>query len=286
MRRVWSWALVIVVVLAVGARAVPAEAGGSVFSFHNRWFAPGQTVAGKTEFGTASNHAGRVSDGPYFAYLLRGDRWIEPPHVPRDAIRVGQVEMSRAANGFWSASLRFVVPNVRPGQFMVSLCNDPCRSSNVGDLVGGWIFIAASAEQAKIKNLEIQVSDRVMEGMSQQLSDMYEQIEQLREAMGAAPPNGITVGTEMRLDPIEQKLARMSAELRQLHEQADQGLPAWLWLAGWLVAGSIAAAWWRSRRRRIASGWRDSGRGSIQGTEFEPLSASVHFDRVSVTDLS
>jgi hypothetical protein len=275
------------VVLGLGVPATQAEAGGATFSFHNRWFAAGQIVVGKTQFDLASNEAGRVFDGPYFAYLLRGERWIEPPHLPRDAIRVGQVEMSRAANGFWWASVRFVVPKVPPGQYMVSLCNDPCRSSNVGDLVGAWIFIANSAEQAKIKNMEIRIADRVMEGMSQQLSDMSVELEQLRQALGSAPPSGITVGTELRLEPLEEQVKSMAAELRRLRDRSDHGLPAWLWLAGWLVAGSIAAAWWRSRRPRIAPRRRDSsGRGGLEASELEAIAVPVHLDRVAVSDLS
>jgi hypothetical protein len=250
MRRFWSWAILIVVVLGVVAGGTPAQAGGSTFSFHNRWFAPGQVAAGRTQFGNASNEAGRVSDGPYFAYLIRGDRWIEPPLVPRNAIRLAQIRMSRAANGFWWASVRFVVPNVRPGQYMVSMCNDPCRSSNVGDLVGGWIFIASSSEQAKLKNMESRIADRVMVGMSQQLEDMSVQIAELRDAMGTVPPSGVTVGTQLRLDPIEEQLKVMAAQVRDLRGKSDQGLPAWLWLSGWIVAAGTAVVWRRTTVRR------------------------------------
>jgi hypothetical protein len=210
-------------------------------------------AAGRTQFGDGMGGQGRIADGPYFAYLVRGDSWIEPPHLPRNAIRLAQVRMSRAANGFWWASVRFVVPNVRPGQYMVSLCNDPCRNAFVGDLMGAWIFVAASAEQAKIRNLEIRVSDRVMEGMSQQLSDMSEQLAQLREAIGAAPPSGITVGTELRLAPIEDQLKTMAAQVRDLRQPGDQGLLAWLWLSGWVVAAGIAVLWRGTTVRRRPS---------------------------------
>jgi hypothetical protein len=285
MRRVSLWA-VLIIVMVVGGIATPAEAGGSTFSFHNRWFAPGQVAAGRTQFGDGFGEQGRISDGPYFVYLVRGDRWIEPPQLPPNAIRLAPVKMKRAANGFWWASVRFVVPKVRPGQYMVSLCNDPCRNSSVGDLIGAWIFIASSPEQAKLKNMERRIADRVMEGMSQQLEDMSVQIAELRDTIGTVPPSGVTVGTQLRLAPIEEQLKLMATQVRQLRGRADQGLTAWLWLGGWLVAGSIAAAWWRSRRGKPGPGRKQLGRGGLEGTELESLGTSVHMDRVSISDLA
>jgi hypothetical protein len=275
MKRLWRVVVVLTVMVSIGIQTAPASAGGATFDFHQRWFAPGEHVAGTSQFADGiGKQDDRVADGPYIAYLIRGDRLIEPPRVPGNAIRLGPVRMQPVDFGFL-ASIRFVVPNVRPGRYTVSLCNDPCRQGAPGDLVGGWIFIAATAEQARIKNLEARIADRVMEGMSQQLSDMSVELERLRAA--AAPPSGITVATEMRLNPIEDQLESMSAELRRLRDRSDQGLFAWLWLAGWLVAGSIAAAWWRSASR---------GRRRLQGSELQPLGGALHLDRVSVSDLS
>jgi hypothetical protein len=247
MRRVSSWALVIVVVLGVVAEGTPAQAGGSTFSFHNRWFAPGQTAVSKTQFSDWAGAQGRVAEGPYFAYLVRGDRFIEPPQLPHNAVRLGQVTMLRVEGTIWEASIRFVVPRVRPGGHLVSLCNDPCRSTSVGDLVGARISIAATAEQAKMRNLEARIRERVAQDVSETISSLQQQLD------AATPPSGITVGTEMRLAPIEDELKTMAAQVRDLRQPGDQGLLAWLWLSGWVVAAGMAILWRRTTARRRPS---------------------------------
>lgn len=282
MRRGWWGALVVLVAVWLGSAVPSAAGGGSTFSFPGQWFAPGQVAVGRTQFSDWVGAQGRVADGPYLAYLVPGDRFIEPPRLPLHAIRLGQVKMIHVEGTTWKASIRFLVPNVRPGRYTISMCNVPCRNAYAGDLMGAWIFVAASAEQAKMKNLETRISDRVMEGMSDQLSDMSEQLEQLREAVGAAPPSGITVGTELRLTPIEAQLKHLSGEVRELRGRADQGLPAWLWLAGWVVAGAIGAAWWRSRRRPLQLAGRMPGGSVTTQNSFPSGSAITRYPRASL----
>lgn len=247
MRRV-SWAVLIMVALGVGALGSPAEAGGSTFDFHRRWFAPGQSVTGTTRFSDWTGATGRVADGPYFAYLVRGDQLIEPPLLPRKAIRLGEVGMKHVNGDIWKASIRFVVPNVRPGTYTVSLCNDPCRNAYVGDLMGAWISIAPSFGQAKVRNMEDRIEERVGQQMSDTTSSLQQDLDLLRDAVAAEESRTISVGTDLRLSAIEGQVKAMSTQVRQLRGQADEGLTAWLWLMGWLVAASIAAAWWRFRR--------------------------------------
>jgi hypothetical protein len=287
MRRMGSVAAMVVAVF-VGIPTAPAKAGGSTFDFHRKWFAPGQQVVGRTQFGTDVNtKTGRLPGEPYYAYLVRGDRLIEPPGLPRNAIRLGRVDVKPIEGGIWEASLRFIVPDVRPGSYTISLCNVPCHSAVVGDLMGAWISIAATAEQAKLKNLESRIADRVMEGMSQQLSDMSVEIERLRGSMGVGEPSGITVGTQLRLNLIEDRIERLSGDVRQLRGRADQGFLAWLWLAGWLVAAIMTTAWWRGRRAtRTRLDRPGSGHGGLAGPEEEPGVASVDLDRLAVADLT
>jgi hypothetical protein len=254
MRRLWIVAVPVLVAMAVGARAAPAKAGGSAFDFHRRWFAPGQLAEGKTQFSDWVGAPGRVAQGPYFAYLVRGDRFIEPPHLPRNAIRLGQVKMTHVEGTIWEASISFVVPHVRPGGFMVSLCNDRCRNTSVGDLVGAWISIATSAEQAKMRNLEDRIVARLEERNAELTDALWAQLEELRGAVDRARPPSITVGTEMRLAPLEDQVKVLAAQVRDLRERSDQGPLAWLWLLGWVVAAGISVLWRRTavRRRRSA----------------------------------
>jgi hypothetical protein len=285
MRRIGVVALLGMVAFWLGAGA-SAGGGGSTFDFHRRWLAPGERVFGRTQFGDGVQGQGRVADGPYFAYLIRGDRFIEPPDLPRDAVRLAQVRMHGLDGDIWEASIRFVVPNVRPGTYTVSLCNDPCRNAYVGDLMGAWISVAASVEQAKIRNMEARIEERVGQQMSETTSSLQQDLDLLREAVSGEQSRSISVGTDLRLSAIEDQVKATSTQVRQLRGRADQGLTAWLWLAGWLVAGSIAAAWWRSRRGKPGPGRKRLGRGGFEGTELESLGTSIDLDRVSVSDLA
>jgi hypothetical protein len=233
----------------------PAAAGGSTFDFSRRWFVPGQAVVGSTQFSDGIEGQGRVAEGPYFAFLLRGERFIDPPRVPRNAIRLGRVRMHRFGNDIWEASLRFVVPDVGPGSYTVSLCNDPCRNAFVGDLMGAWISIAASAEQAKMKNLEARIEERVTQQMWDATAGFQEQLDALRGEVAANRSPSVTVGTELRLTPIEDQIERLNAQVRDLQERTDQGLTAWLWMAGWIVAVGVAVLWRATalRQRRSAA---------------------------------
>jgi hypothetical protein len=285
MRRVCVVALLGMVAFLLGV-AGPASAGGSTFNFHRRWLAPGERVFGRTQFGDGGLGQGRVADGPYFAYLIRGDRFIEPPGLPHDALRLGQVRMHRLDGGIWLASIRFVVPNVRPGTYTVSLCNDPCRNAYVGDLMGAWISIASSGEQARIRNMEARIEERVGQQTADTISSLQQDLDLLREAVAAEESRTVSVGTDLRLSAIEDRVKAMSIQVRQLRGRTDQGLTAWLWLGGWLVAGSVAAMWWRSRRGALPPDGKELSRGGVERTELESLGTSVHLDRVPVSDLA
>ena len=285
MRRVCIVAVLGMVALWLGAGA-SAGGGGSTFDFHRHWLAPGERVFGRTQFGNGGQGQGRVADGPYFAYLIRGDRFIEPPDLPRDAVRLGRVRMHRLDDGIWEASIRFVVPSVRPGTYTVSLCNDPCRDAYVGDLMGAWISIAASVEQAKIRNMEARIEERVGEQLSETTSSLQQDLELLREAVTGEQSRSISVGTDLRLSAIEDQVNAMTNQVRELRGRADQGLTAWLWLVGWVVAGAIAAAWWRSRRGTPRPTRKELGRDELDGAELESLGASIHLDRIPVSDLA
>jgi hypothetical protein len=155
-------------------------------------------------------------------------------------------------NGVWEASVRFVVPDVRPGRYTVSLCNDPCRSAFVGDLMGAWIFVADSAEQARMNTLEARIEERLGQQISDTTSGLQEQLDSLREAVET--PRTST-GTELRLSKLDDQVKSLSSQVRYLRKRGDQQAPAWLWLTGWIVAAGIVVLWRRTTvRRRRESG--------------------------------
>jgi hypothetical protein len=266
-----------VLLALLSVNPVAAGGGGSTFDFNRRSFAPGQTVVGSTQFSDGIEEQGQVADGPYFAYLVRGETFIEPPHLPHDAIRLGRVKMHRFDSGIWEASIRFVVPDLPPGTYTVSLCNDPCRNAFVGDLMGAWISVVATAEQAKFRNLEARIEERVMQQTWDATAGFQEQIDALRER-----PPSTSVGTDLRLTTIEDQVERLNAQVRDLEKPADEGLVAWLWMAGWIVAAGLTIAWRATvvRRRRSTKIPRQSESPLSDEVVWNEVPAPVHDERV------
>jgi hypothetical protein len=244
--------LAVVVLGVVGAMATEASAGGSTFSFTGRWVVPGQRVLGTAQFSDWDGASAHVADGPFFAYLVRGDRFLEPHLLITHGIRLGRIGMTQVSGDNWEASIRFVVPRVRPAHYTVGLCNDPCRNTFVGDLVGAWITITASAEEAKLNNLAAKVEQRISQQVSDMTSDVQQQLEGLRESVAADQSPMVPVAAEMRLARVESQAKAIEAQVRSLETKNDQGAAAWLWLTGWLVAGGLAAARWKSGRRELS----------------------------------
>ena len=247
-----AWRLAIAVALVVGSLFVagPAVAGGSTFSFTWRYVAPGQEIHGRANFSAqASSETGSVTGGPYRIYLLRGDSFIEPPVIPERAILLGTITLRPGEGNLWRATTTFTVPDVKPGLYAVSLCDDPCRHQYVGDLMGSWVHVVATPEEARLRNLIAESERRVDDRWSEVMSGLQAQIDALRVELSAADATsrrGVTALSD-RLDLLAQESQRVPAS-----SSSDGGGQAGLWLAGWLVAAAIGSAWWLSARRRKA----------------------------------
>jgi hypothetical protein len=142
----------------------PAAAGGSVFSFHRHYYVAGETVTAiSKDLSLNIPTTANLDDGPFFAYLLPAERWIRPPHVPGDAIRLGRVRFVNIRSNPMRADARitFTVPNVPRGSYNVSICNVPCTDTEVGDLVGGW-FNVAPPGQRRLLEVRDRLQTRIM----------------------------------------------------------------------------------------------------------------------------
>ena len=122
-----------------------ALAGGSVWHFNGE-HQPGDIAVSVTS--VAWDHDSRLgtpAEGPYLVYLvpesLGTDTW---PDVPEEGMLVGVVEIAfgpyRAEDGEWygphHAIARLEIPEVPPGIYRISHCNDPCTTT-LGDIIGG-----------------------------------------------------------------------------------------------------------------------------------------------------
>lgn len=94
---------------------------------------------------------GRVSDGPFYAYLTPGDRdWQALP--TEDAIYLGPLAITEATRPYccWVARVEFTVPDVPPGRYWIDYCNDPCTIDGIGDLIGSMIFVGETEREARL----------------------------------------------------------------------------------------------------------------------------------------
>lgn len=237
-----------------------AGAGGSVFQFDQQYYVPGDVASGRTTvyFADAKAASDGIREGPFYAYLVPPGRDIGSLRIPADAILIGTVSFiaNKHARNLRSARVRFVVPHLKPGSYGVSMCNRPCRTTFVGDLIGGWISIVATREEARLRALEDRVYERLQSQTSEITGGLDERLIGLEEAQNRLrfESQARVATTEKRYLADRDQIERLSAQVRGLQERADQGMFAWLWMAGWIVAAGLAVAWRATvvRRRRSA----------------------------------
>jgi hypothetical protein len=133
----------------------PARAGGAAFTFDPRAYAPGQRVLGRASFDPTVKGNGRLEDGPFYAYLLPLNEAIPPLAIPDRGVLLGRIAMGMSGLGSAIATISFVMPDVRPGTYVIEPCDDPCRRDIVGDFVGGTIEVVRTPELALIENVRI-----------------------------------------------------------------------------------------------------------------------------------
>ena len=159
MRRLSARALVaplILPLLLLGeiVGSAPAIAGGSTMQVVEvsegdveppgggpAWAAVGATVRMRGGFCNGSQAA--PNEGPWFASLRS---YVGGARTP-----LGPVDIVASDNNAcpWVATATFVVPNVAVGAYWVDVCDEGC-TTGVGDLMGGYFVVAASATEARL----------------------------------------------------------------------------------------------------------------------------------------
>jgi hypothetical protein len=135
-----------IALVLVSALVSAAQAGGAVFEFEREYYQPGDRVVGRVTFGRGSGEPIRADSGPFIAYLMKGNTYIDAPQVPDGAIPVGPMTITHIDSGTWLARMEFTLPEVPPGGYSIGYCNDPCTSSSLGELMGGWFDVLASGQ--------------------------------------------------------------------------------------------------------------------------------------------
>ena len=99
-----------------------------------------ETATFRGSFSMSGSYEGRLSDGPYIAYLAPiGIYTLEHPR----ALRLGEIQMVRSERWGMVASITFAVPEVPTGLYHLIYCNEPCTVNGIGDLMGGDAFYVA-----------------------------------------------------------------------------------------------------------------------------------------------
>ena len=193
--------------------ASPARAGGSWLEPDRRAYAAGDVATLRGAFSMRGSLEGRLSDGPYVAYLLEGGQWIERGRIPAGAIRLGELRIVRADDRHQThAVVTFEIPNVSTGWYSVGYCNDPCTVDGIGDLVGGDRFVIAPT---RVEGLAIVRIDRLAMRVANVRHDVVartrDERERLERALEAA--NGALDLAEARISQIQAELVRAAPSL-------------------------------------------------------------------------
>jgi ElaB/YqjD/DUF883 family membrane-anchored ribosome-binding protein len=245
--RVRAFALVLGLAASlIGPLANSARAGGNWLQFRDQLVVGAKVTATNRYFDRSD-----VADPPYFAYLLRGPvGYPVPLRMHRDARVLGQVRVRwPGPHTGWTGSMAnnpkllatFTVPEVRPGNYVVSICNRPCT-----DLIKG---IAPTSVTVYGTALEARLSARIA-SLEHRLYVLDQETRRGRLRGQRGLRREIDDVSSRAADRIEELSTRLSALQTGLRHQDDPW--AEIGIAAALGAG---IGFFASRRRRGSVDW-------------------------------
>jgi dipeptidyl aminopeptidase/acylaminoacyl peptidase len=125
-----------------------AQAKGSKLRFAQESYAPGDRALAQAEVETWPGTGNEPDGGPYWVHLVRGTQPLWFAHLPRYAIRVGELHIgalvaSDSTSETYRVRVGFEVPRVQDGRYAVWVCRADCGADKgFGDLVYGHIVVA------------------------------------------------------------------------------------------------------------------------------------------------
>ncbi|MGH2640719.1 MAG: hypothetical protein ACRDGO_03360, partial [Actinomycetota bacterium] len=158
---------VLVAAAALGGVALlpsPASAGGGWSTPGRSAYEPADVAIIQGSFGGGATAAESIADGPYVAYLLPANRWIHRGRLPKAAIPVGEVMITRTDLDGFLARVAFRVPDLPAGLYHIQYCNDPCTVYWIDDLMGSESFaIGATLAEGRLLMLADHLRSRIDE---------------------------------------------------------------------------------------------------------------------------
>jgi hypothetical protein len=180
---------VLVVAAALGGVALlptSASAGGGWSTPGRSSYVPAQVAVVRGTFWAGATE-GTIADGPYIAYLLPANRWIQGHRVPEVAIPVGEVMITRMDGHSFLARVAFPVPDLPVGLYHIQYCNDPCTVEALGDLIGSDLFaIGATRTEGHLLMLAQRLRSRIDEVAYRARQEAAREIRDLKRDLSAA----------------------------------------------------------------------------------------------------
>ena len=220
-----------------------AVAGGAVWHFDGE-HQPGDIAVSVTSVAwDHDSELGTPAEGPYLIYLVPEAAGTEAwPDGPAEGMLVGVVEIAfgpfQAEDGEWygphHAIARFEIPDVAPGSYLISHCNDPCTNT-LGDITGGWGLQVVAGSRGRSP---AEIADEVRESLT---SYRHPVPPPEPEQPESADIDGS--GDTMVADSVDRELAPKSRPPTSLAagsdpNRADDGR----WNANWSVVIAISLA--------------------------------------------
>jgi hypothetical protein len=199
--------LVLVVAAALGGVAVlptSASAGGGWSTPGRSAYVPAQVAIVRGTFWEGSTGEA-IADGPYVAYLLPANRWIQGHRVPEAAIPVGQVMITRMDGHGFLARVEFRVPDLPAGLYHIQYCNDPCTVYGLGDLIGSESFaIGATLVEGRLLMLAQRLRSKIDELTYRLRQEAAAQVRGVERELAAA--RGLQTIAEVRVRELTETL--------------------------------------------------------------------------------
>lgn len=245
------------VAAANGLVPSPAQAnGGAYIEFDGTHHLPGEQVRGEVYVTIPRKHRDLLDRGPFYAYLLPGDAFIEEGRpLPDGAIWLGTFVVHGDGKQT-ELTVSFQAPEVDGDFYQVGMCNDPCTVSGFGEPVSGIVSIVATAREASLLadngDLHAQIAglkrdlrkaEKVAEGQASLAASDLEESDASRSMLAE------------RVEALEAQLARArEAGARPLIQP---------WPAAVLAVALLACAALLAARRRRPASEAGIGEGSV-----------------------
>jgi hypothetical protein len=198
---------VLVVAAALGVVALlpsSASAGGGWSTPGRSAYVPAQVAVVRGTFWGGSTGE-TIADGPYIAYLLPANRWIQGHRVPEVAIPVGEVMITRMDGHSFLARVAFPVPDLPAGLYHIQYCNDPCTVEALGDLIGSDLFaIGATRTEGRLLMLAQRLRSRIDEVTYRLREEAAAQVRGVERELTAA--RGLQTIAEVRVRELTETL--------------------------------------------------------------------------------